>query len=68
MEIKIVKVLRIRSDLYIEAGETVCFVLADGTEWDGKLIDFDTVKITVLIDGIEKQIETKQITSIWKSL
>lgn len=66
MEIKIVKVLRIRSNLYIEAGETVCFTLADGTEWDGKLIDFDTVKITVLIDGIEKQIEAKQITSIWK--
>ena len=66
MEIKIVKVLRIRSDLYIEAGKTVCFSLADGTEWDGKLIDFDSVKITVLIDGVEKQIEYEHITSIWK--
>ena len=66
MEIKIVKVLRIRSDLYIEAGETVCLTLADGTEWDGKLIDFDSVKITVLIDGVEKQIEIKKIASIWK--
>ena len=66
MEFKIVKALKVRSDLYIEAGKTVCFSLADGTEWDGKLIYFDTVKITVLIDGTEKQIKYKHITNMWK--
>lgn len=66
MEIKIVKALKIRGDLYIEAGETVCFTLADGTEWDGKLIDFNDSEITVFVDGAERLYKYEQLTSLWK--
>ena len=66
MEIKIVKALKIRSDLYIEAEETVCFTLADGTEWDGKLIDFNDSEITVFVDGAERLYKYEQLTSLWK--
>ena len=65
MEFERIKVLK-ANNYYFEVGETVCFTLTDGTEWDGKLIQFNDSSMIVLVDGKEELYKYNNIKSIWK--
>ena len=65
MEGKLTTVLKI-NNIYFEIGDTICFTLADGTEWDGTIKTFSDYSIRVEIDGTEKNIALTDVTNIWK--
>lgn len=66
-DFKPVTALRLRSDLYVEVGEIVSFVLTDGTERYGTLQFFNEDVLTILSDDNEEiTYAYSQIEMIWK--
>lgn len=65
MEFKTVTALKV-NNMYFEIGDTICFTLADSTEWKGILETFGDMSMRVDINGTKRWIELIKIERIWK--